>query len=213
MLLSLDMSTKKTGFCVWNEDKIVEYGLIEPNIKFESNNKDEILYARIQYLYQELKKIINKYKIEECVFEDVPVGYNQNLDVGKWLCIIHGVLTSLCFEYNIYFENYHPTEWRKECNLLLSEYTCKKCNKKFCLNSASTNILCPSCGNDKKTTFSKIQMNDRYTLKERAVNEANKIFNLNLIYKNKSSKLNEDDIAEAILIGFCYIKSKKGSVK
>lgn len=211
MLLSLDMSTKKTGFCVWDNCQIIKFGLIEPNIKFESDNKDKVLYARIKFLYNELKNIIEEYKITECVFEDVPVGYNQNLDVGKWLCIIHGMLIALCYRYNINFVNYHPTEWRKNCRLLISQYTCNKCGTKFLDNSADKDVICPNCKNDKKSTFSKIQQNDRYTLKERAVNEVNKLFELNLVYKNKTSKLNEDDIAEAILIGMSYLKSKKGS--
>ena len=39
-------------------------------------------------------------------------------------------------------------------------------------------------------------------LKEQSVNLANELLGLNLIYKSKSSKFNEDDISDAVLIGY-----------
>ena len=39
---------------------------------------------------------------------------------------------------------------------------------------------------------------------------ANEIFGLNLLYVSKNSKKNQDDIAEAILIGYTYLKKERG---
>lgn len=49
----------------------------------------------------------------------------------------------------------------------------------------------------------------RDMLKKKAIDKANKLFSLNLLYKSPSSKFNEDDIAEAILLCYSQIKSKR----
>ena len=49
----------------------------------------------------------------------------------------------------------------------------------------------------------------REILKKKAVETANKLFNLNLTWVKEKSKLNEDDQAEAILIAYSQIKSRK----
>lgn len=208
MLLSLDMSTRKTGYCLWKDNKIIDYGIIEPNINFESENKDDILYARIEVLYEELKKIIRDNTITECVFENVPLSYSHNIDVGKWLCVLQGILISICFEYQIKFYTFHPSEWRSKINLLQTEYTCQECGNKFIENSGKVDIICPFCQCTKKTKFKKSQLNDRHFLKKRAIETANKEFSLNLKYISKDSKKNEDDIAEAILIGKAFLEGR-----
>lgn len=49
----------------------------------------------------------------------------------------------------------------------------------------------------------------REILKKKAVDMANKLFNLNLSWTNPKSKKNEDDEAEAILIAYSQIKPRK----
>ena len=49
----------------------------------------------------------------------------------------------------------------------------------------------------------------REILKKKAVETANKLFNLNLLWVKEKSKQNEDDEAEALLIAYSQIKPKK----
>lgn len=49
----------------------------------------------------------------------------------------------------------------------------------------------------------------REILKRKAVETANKLFNLNLLWVKEKSKQNEDDEAEALLIAYSQIKPKK----
>lgn len=49
----------------------------------------------------------------------------------------------------------------------------------------------------------------REILKKKAVETANKLFNLELLWVKEKSKLNEDDEAEAILIAYSQIKPRK----
>ena len=69
--------------------------------------------------------------------------------------------------------------------------------------------VCNICGERKKEKLHKIQLNERISLKERAVKMANDLFGLNLQYISKYSKKNQDDIAEAILVGYAYLKERK----
>ena len=71
MILGLDMATKKTGFCLMNEDKtIYHYGLI----RTEGSETKE----RMKEIYQSIKTIVEKYDIAHIVLEDVPVN-NHNI--------------------------------------------------------------------------------------------------------------------------------------
>ena len=47
----------------------------------------------------------------------------------------------------------------------------------------------------------------RIILKERSVNLANNLYDLNLVWKSKASKDNDDDISDAILIAHTVIHS------
>lgn len=49
----------------------------------------------------------------------------------------------------------------------------------------------------------------RDVLKRKAVETANKLFNLNLKWIKEKSKKNEDDEAEALLIAYSQIKKRK----
>ena len=49
----------------------------------------------------------------------------------------------------------------------------------------------------------------REVLKKKAVETANKLFGLNLLWVKEKSKKNEDDEAEALLIAYSQIKARK----
>ena len=107
MILGLDMSTKKTGFSILDMNRnLIEYGLI----RTETDNSK----SRIEELYWNIEKVIIRYidNIDTIVFEDVPVSSHNNLKTGKDLCILQGVILSLCFKYNIKFCFYNPSAWR-----------------------------------------------------------------------------------------------------
>ena len=105
MILGLDMATKKTGFCLMNEDKtIYHYGLI----RTEGSETKE----RMKEIYQSIKTIVEKYDIAHIVLEDVPVNNHNNLKTGKDLSILQGVILSICFENNLNYTLYNPSSWR-----------------------------------------------------------------------------------------------------
>ena len=102
----------------------------------------------------------------------------------------------------------HPTHWRSVLGINKTIYSCETCGNSFEDSSGLDFKICEKCGEKSKTKLHKTQVNDRNSLKERAVKMANETFNLNLVYVNKTSKQNQDDIAEAILVGYSYLKER-----
>ena len=95
MILGLDMATKKTGYGLLDaQANLYDYGIIRTT--------SEEPRERIKEVYDAIERIINENNITQMVFEDVPVTSHNNLKTGKDLCILQGVILSLCFKYNIF---------------------------------------------------------------------------------------------------------------
>lgn len=198
ILLSLDMSTRKTGWAIFNNDKLIAYNLIEIQGKETSE--------RTTYMYDKIQELITSYNVDCIVCEDVPVSTHSNMEVGKNLCVLQGCLLAIAHINHIQMYTSHPTHWRSKIGINRSIYECESCDNKFEDVSGLDFKICESCGEKNKSKLHKTQINDRAALKERAVKLANELFNLNLLFVNKNSKQNQDDIAEAILIGYSYLK-------
>lgn len=105
MILSLDMATKKSGYCLLDKDtRLYDYGVIR-TINVDPRD-------RIREIYTAVEKIIAENSISHIVLEDVPVNSHRNLKTGKDLCILQGAILALCFKYNIEYACYSPSSWR-----------------------------------------------------------------------------------------------------
>lgn len=105
MILGLDMATKKTGFCLMNNDgEIKYYGILRTS---SVETKD-----RMAEIYVDVKNIIEQNNIEHVIFEDVPVNNHNNLKTGKDLSVLQGVILGLCFDKGIKYTIYNPSAWR-----------------------------------------------------------------------------------------------------
>ena len=163
--MGLDCSTTSTGWAIFKNDKLLDYGVIKP--------KGEDWRER---LYQEgtpLTQIINKYKPNKIYMEDVPLK-KTNLKALLILGAVQGFVYGIVSHSNIPIEFLLPNEWRSELNMYDGSREGTK----------------------------------REVLKHKAIEKANEIFNLNLIWVSPNSKKNEDDIAEAILICYSQVFSK-----
>ena len=200
-ILSLDMSTRRTGWAIFENEKLKSYNLIE----IAGKDTDE----RTTYMYDKIQELITTHKIDVIVCEDVPVAVHSNLDVGKNLCVLQGCLLAIAHSNNIPLKRESPTAWRCAIGILESEYICDSCGYTRRDFSGSLFKICPNCGEKSAKKLHKNQLNDRFALKKRAIDYANKTFNLDLKYISLYSKKNQDDIAEAILVGYAYLKKEK----
>lgn len=105
-ILSLDLSTKSSGFCVFDNDKIVEYGTIK------SNDKDFLV--RGQYMAEFVMLLCEKYgKFDKVVIEELKIISNQKTLV--MLGIVQGMVIREVRYSDIVFVM--PTVWRKKFHL------------------------------------------------------------------------------------------------
>lgn len=105
-VLSLDLSTKSSGFCVFNNGKIVEYGTIK------SNDKDFLV--RGQYMAEFVRLLCEKYgKFDKVVIEELKIISNQRTLV--MLGIVQGMVIREVRDSEIVF--IAPTVWRKKFHL------------------------------------------------------------------------------------------------
>lgn len=111
IILALDPSTKSTGWSIFTNDSLVEYGIITAG----STN----LFHRIDKIIEEIDKIIKKYNPTEVALEDVipdDVKHNQNVfNALKYLqgYILHTLDDNKISDYKFYTSS----EWRSKCGI------------------------------------------------------------------------------------------------
>ena len=108
--LSLDLSTKRTGYAVFENQDLIEYGCIAAG----SAN----LFNRIKKMVQELTPLLDKYQVDRVVIEDVWVeDIHNNIKVCKTLLYLQGFVLCLLDLYKLNPIFIYPSEWRKRCNI------------------------------------------------------------------------------------------------
>lgn len=117
-LLALDLATKKTGYAIFVDGVLKDYGVIKAD---EGNYQQRILQIREKVV----KKIV-EFGIEYLVLEEVPMQQFNNLIVAHDLCVCQGVFLDLCCIYELGMKLYFPTAWRS----LMGLYEGKKEDKK-----------------------------------------------------------------------------------
>lgn len=115
-MISLDTSTKNTGFAIFNNAKYKDSGLIDLTL----NNKDtrtEDMIIRITSLLDKEKPSI--LVIEECVVV-------RNAQVQRILLRLQGAVLYWCIQNDCEFNTIRPTEWRKYAGVNSSKTGIKK---------------------------------------------------------------------------------------
>ena len=102
-LLSLDTSSSSTGWALFNNGKLVDYGLITPSNK----NAHERLKDMVLGIYE----TVDQFSPAIIVIE-TPVVV-RNPQVQRLLTMIFGAVYGICIKNNIEFQELRPTEWRK----------------------------------------------------------------------------------------------------
>ena len=111
-ILSLDASTKSTGFAVFNETKLETYGCLT------ASSTD--LVKRISKIITELEQVLSQNIIDKIILEEVrPEQGLQNLKTHKALMYLQAAIVFLVHErFNtIEIEYVYPNEWRKACGI------------------------------------------------------------------------------------------------
>jgi Holliday junction resolvasome RuvABC endonuclease subunit len=164
-ILSLDASTTSTGWAVFEENKLIDYGKICPSQSLDWRE-------RISLISKELTNIIEKYKPNKIAIEDVPLK-KGGMKILVQLGACQGIVIALAEIYNINVTYITVGSWRKYVGLFNGT----------------------------------VEGKTRDELKKHSVEKANKLYDLDLVWKSPKSKFNDDDISDAILIGRSIIKN------
>lgn len=110
IILSLDASTKSTGWAVSIKGKYYKSGVIKAS--------SPSLTRRIIKIRDEVLKLIQEYNANIIVLEDVRVDYASTL-VTKALLWLHGALISAFYDYDKDLEIVllKPSQWRAKLNI------------------------------------------------------------------------------------------------
>lgn len=130
---------KTTGYAVFDNDKLVDYGTIELGKK--SDIYENILFNA----NQRIGCLIGKVKADRIAIEDIQ-QQNQNVTTYKKLAMLMGVLVCLFQELNMPYEIVPPARWRSYCQIKgkkrveQKENTLRFVKERFGLDSISEDV-------------------------------------------------------------------------
>lgn len=111
-ILALDLSTRSTGWAVFEETELIDYGCIT------ASSSD--LINRIHKIINGLDIVLDKYEIDKIVVEEVrPEMGTQNIKTHRALMWLQGAVAIFIHEKNgkLDIEYLYPNQWRKLCGI------------------------------------------------------------------------------------------------
>lgn len=103
ILISLDESTKNTGYAVFDGEKLIDYG----NIKQDSKN----VLERVNNILNAISDLIDYYEPNNLAFENVQI--TMSAPTAKSLMGLQFAIELICYKRNIPYTLFRPTSWRK----------------------------------------------------------------------------------------------------
>lgn len=104
--LSIDQSTKCSGWAIFDNDKLIKYD------KIQIKDNYEYIY-NLQIMLKSIEEIIIKEKPDKIIFENIQNQVSKNIDTFKKLSGLYYGVMLLCEKYCINYETYYSSEWRK----------------------------------------------------------------------------------------------------
>ena len=95
-ILALDQSSRVSGWAIFDDGELVEYGKIDLS-------KETQIGERLHKLRESIHKMINELNIDKVILEDIYMDGQKinNVQTFKILAEVFGVLFELCIALNI----------------------------------------------------------------------------------------------------------------
>ncbi len=103
IVCGIDASTRSTGWSIFDDKKLIDYGIIKP----EGDGWREHIINQAP----ELLKIFNQYCPDKIYMEDVPLKQGNLLTLVQ-LGAVQGFFYGLVASFNIPVEFLNPSQWR-----------------------------------------------------------------------------------------------------
>lgn len=136
-ILSLDLSTKSSGWAIFENQELKEYGCLT-----ESSTN---LLKRIKNMTIKLEEIINTHSIDKIIAEEVRPDFGSgNLQTHRALMWLQGSVASMLCDHNLSLEYIYPSSWRAACGIKtgrgIRRETLKKADIEFVKNTYNIEV-------------------------------------------------------------------------
>ena len=107
-VLALDQSTRVTGWAVFADDALQEYG------KFDAENAGTDIGKRLTYIKSKVKTLIDKYNIQKVLIEEIQLQntVGNNVVTYKKLAYVQAVLIQMLDELKLPYEVIASSSWK-----------------------------------------------------------------------------------------------------
>lgn len=108
--LALDASTKSTGWAIFQEKELIDYGCIT----ISSNDT----FKRIKYQTKEIKKLLQKHNFSQIILEEV-VTDGRHSRTWKVLMWLQASINFMLYDNQIHVDvqYFYPSSWRSKCGI------------------------------------------------------------------------------------------------
>lgn len=194
IVLGLDMSSHKSGYALFVNKELVDYGAWEMTNAQESDWR-----KRIAFMANCVGQYCVRHDVDVIYAEDVPPTL-ENSQTVKVLSALQGMLVAISILNDIEI-NFIPVKtWKQKIGINLASSKA---------NNACKKRIKESFGKDATKNLNKVKNWTKAWEKKLSVDYVNHVFGLDLIYKSPSSKFNNDDIADSINIAWSQIGEVK----
>lgn len=107
-ILALDQSTRVTGWSVFADGTLQEYG------KFDAENAGADIGKRLTYIREKVTALINKYDIQKVLIEEIQLQntVGNNVVTYKKLAYVQAVLIQMFDELKLPYEIIASSSWK-----------------------------------------------------------------------------------------------------
>ena len=194
VVLGLDMSSQKSGYALFIDSNLVDYGLWELNSSQEHDWRN-----RIAYMADCVAQYCVDNNVKKIYAEDVPPTL-ENSQTVKVLSALQGMLIACGTLHDIDIEFVPVKTWKQKIGINLGSSKA---------NSSCKKRIKENFGSNANKLLSRVKGWVKAWEKKLSVDYVNYTFGLNLVYKSPSSKFNQDDIADSINIAWSQIGDVK----
>lgn len=110
-VLSLDQASRTSGYAIFDNNELYASGT------FSTKHQD--LGNRLYDIKTKIRDLINVFKIDYVVFEDIQLQQNKgnNVETFKILAEVIGVISELLYELNIPYQAVLSSVWRSKLGI------------------------------------------------------------------------------------------------
>lgn len=189
-IIGLDMSSQKSGYALFSNGQLIDYGIWQMTIDDEKDWR-----KRIAWMADCVGQYCIENNVKEIYVEDVPPTLDNSQTV-KILSALQGMIIAVASLHNIDVHFVPVKTWKSKIGInIVSSKENNNCKKR----------IKEHFGENATRPLNIVKGWVKGWEKKLSVDYVNHVFGLDLVYKSPSSKFNQDDIADSINIAWSQI--------